>query len=674
MLEILAEWAADEAHAEEARGRPGVFAEEEQPPNVDGLPRLRGKQPPSRGWEHVPIPDWVRQAQHGQSSQEEESEEAAVEEAVEAVAVPEEEPAPKRARKDSRVCPGKSAEEPCLFSREKRSIGNPAQLARGKDRCQFCDAAALATAAANKHGKRHVTGALRAWVEAGRQDIADAALARIPEAHQKHFEQALQRPSRTVQGKAAQAKAKAEAREAAVQKTLEHRRSFQAEPQEEEQQAYRRKVADDNRRLRRKFGPLLQAREEKDNTWRSSLAARFEEWSREHSWAACQKCHRLVTRPLHEGHISTKRVPAPTIPQCKHCAEGVGYPTVSHTDIPEELRNLSADVLWALRPLEPDVGQRVAARHGYPVHTDMIRFWWRPATVPDQIEQLDKPEDRDVARKAYQYLMASEASSYKQFVAWQRKVLRKHAGVLEGEWDRKLQLPRHALEEVGLECAVWPHLYPRTNMCETYVRQQDARRKERAKAAPQAAQQRPASGSKAPAGTSCSSTSSSSTSSSTSSTTTTQASPAAIPEGEVYQSEPEDTETEPEDEGSDGEVEAAAPLDFARQGRNSAKSAYLAKVLGPVLGYGATYELFQFVYDLWLWSTVGAKKHSVDAPLRLAMQGYGFSPEYWQTRHAALVDTVLQLGLPTLFITIAPYECLGLVSETFSFLFMRIKI
>ena len=515
-----------------------------------------------------------------------------------------------------------------------------------------------------------MTGALRAWVEAGRQAIAEAALARIPEAHQKHFEQALQRPSRTVQGKAAQAKAKAEAREAAVQKTLEHRRSFQAEPQEEEQQAYRRKVADDNRRLRRKFGPLLQAREEKDDAWRSPLAARFEEWCREGSWAACQKCQRLVTRPLHESHIGTKRAPAPTIPQRKHCAEGVGYPTVSHADIPEELRNLSADVLWALRPLEPDVGQRVAARHSYPVHTDMIRFWRRPTTIPDQIDQLDKPEDRDVARKAYRHLMASEDSSYKQFVTWQRKVLRKHAGVLEGEWDRKLRLPRHALEEVGLERAVWPHLYPRTNMYETYVRQPDARRKERARRAPQAAQQHPPNNSKAPASTSSSSsTSTSSSSSSTSSTTTTQAAPAAMPEEEAFQSEPEDTETEPEDEGSDGEVEAAAPLDFARQGRNSAKSAYLAKVLGPVLGYGATYYLFQFVYDLWLWSTVGAKTHSVDAPLRLAMQAYGFSPEYWQTRHAALVDTVLQLGLPTLFITIAPYECLGLVSEFFSFLF-----
>ena len=99
-------------------------------------------------------------------------------------------------------------------------------------------------------------------------------------------------------------------------------------------------------------------------------------------------------------------------------------------------------------------------------------------------------------------------------------------------------------------------------------------------------------------------------------------------------------------------------MDFARKGRNSAKSAYLAKVLGPVLGYGATYEVFQFVYDLWLWSALGGKKNTVgkEGSMRMAMSGYSFSPEYWRTRHAALIDMVKQLGLPTMFITVAPYE------------------
>ena len=65
--------------------------------------------------------------------------------------------------------------------------------------------------------------------------------------------------------------------------------------------------------------------------------------------------------------------------------------------------------------------------------------------------------------------------------------------------------------------------------------------------------------------------------------------------------------------GLTGKNEFVSPRYFARVGHNPVKSAYSAKVLGPVLGKGATYELFQFVYDLWLWTTVGAKKNTVEA-------------------------------------------------------------
>ena len=82
----------------------------------------------------------------------------------------------------------------------------------------------------------------------------------------------------------------------------------------------------------------------------------------------------------------------------------------------------------------------------------------------------------------------------------------------------------------------------------------------------------------------------------------------------------------------------------------------MAKCLGPITDYLSDPILLQFVYDLWLWSSLGAKKNGVDAPLRIALAGYSFSPEYWRRRHAALIDMVKQLGLPTLFITIAPYE------------------
>ena len=287
-------------------------------------------------------------------------------------------------------------------------------------------------------------------------------------------------------------------------------------------------------------------------------------------------------------------------------------------DIPEVLRSLPEEVLWALRPLEPDVGTPVFARHGYRVHTDMIRFWWRPMSVEQQVDWLEDAGHKARAKEAYHFLVGNVAGSYGRFVHMHKRYLRQNRDKLTGDpYDRALQLPRRALEEVGLECAVWPHLYSCTEMCETHIRQADIRRRARREGA------RPHE-------------------------------PAA------------------ESDNSDGSEEALQPRAgepmedlpetpglrraFAKPGRNSAKSSYLAKVVGPVLGYGSTFELFQFVYDLWLWSSLGAKRNTVQSPLRLAMSGYSFSPEYWHTRHAALVDVVKQLGLPTLFLTVAPYE------------------
>ena len=44
---------------------------------------------------------------------------------------------------------------------------------------------------------------------------------------------------------------------------------------------------------------------------------------------------------------------------------------------------------------------------------------------------------------------------------------------------RKRQRPYHFLQEVGLECALWPHLYWCTEMTETHEQWSDARREER---------------------------------------------------------------------------------------------------------------------------------------------------------------------------------------------------
>ena len=104
---------------------------------------------------------------------------------------------------------------------------------------------------------------------------------------------------------------------------------------------------------------------------------------------------------------------------------------------------------------------------------------------------------------------------------------------------------------------------------------------------------------------------------------------AASDDDAVSDSDQDDADVREEEEDAfKDDAEAPAPLDFAKPGRNSAKAAYLAKVLGSVLGYGADYDLFQFVYDLWLWSALGAKNNTAEAPLRLAMAGYS-DPLYY---------------------------------------------
>ena len=143
-----------------------------------------------------------------------------------------------------------------------------------------------------------------------------------------------------------------------------------------------------------------------------------------------------------------------------------------------------------------------------------------------------------------------------------------------GATERQRKRPYHFLQEVGLECAVWPHLYWSTAMTETFEQWSDGRREARR------ADCRPVEG-VARAGAA--------------------------------------------NEESADEAEDAAENDR----RTSVKRSFLAKCLSPLLGYGSTFELVQFVFDLNLWATLGAKKNLGfdNVPMRVLMKGHTFSPE-----------------------------------------------
>ena len=75
--------------------------------------------------------------------------------------------------------------------------------------------------------------------------------------------------------------------------------------------------------------------------------------------------------------------------------------------------------------------------------------------------------------------------------------------------------------------------------------------------------------------------------------------------------------------------------------------------------YAMSHELLLFQYDRWLFKTVTGAINSARvlkcSPLR-ALDTKTFSPGYWQWQHRFLLDAVSQFGLPSLFLTISPYE------------------
>ena len=365
----------------------------------------------------------------------------------------------------------------CHFATNAGRIGERARVTpqRQQSRCVFCDPDGMRKAFANSRSKGVVTSAMRFFKDQGREDIYNSALDKIPEAERPRIEAAMLQPRRDKTF--LQQRKQARIDQESWTTLLAQRQPVTANATAEDRRVYNQRVRNDKNRLRNKFPALHRARNAGDNTWRSPAATRFEAWCREDSWTMCRECHRLEPRPLREVDIGGKRGrQTHTTKRCRHCAHGVGYPTVQIEDIPEVLRGLSPASLWAISPLEIFNGPATWAKHGYRVHTDMTRFWWRPQRVLDQIAELihaDQEEDARRAQEAYDYLVQAPDSSWGKFNTLHRKFLEKNAHRLTGEIEEDwfvLQLPRTCIEEVGIECALWPHLYPRTTMCETHVR------------------------------------------------------------------------------------------------------------------------------------------------------------------------------------------------------------
>ena len=301
-------------------------------------------------------------------------------------------------------------------------------------------------------------------------------------------------------------------------------------------------------------------------------------------------------RPRQLRPMDLKRAAKPTIPKSQCSACRSGAYIPQPEDIPEALRGLKPRVIEALRPLDIDTGRFERAPHGYRVHTAMISFAWAAQGVPEKIEALPKRRDRKKAKKALEHLLSAEESSYRTFIDEHETFLRKHG---ENAEEKRRKRPLRFIEREGLECCLWPHLYWHRNLCETAARESHPDRRARRRAAA-------------------------------------------------------DSSSEDEEGADRGE---GPRIEESAMGR--VRQCFMRKVLSPVIGYGSDYQLLHFVYDLSMWTTVGAKKNiaaQFGAPLRLVLKNCSWTPEYWRVKHRAVIDMQRQCGNATLFRTRAPYE------------------
>ncbi|CAK8987418.1 unnamed protein product, partial [Durusdinium trenchii] len=212
---------------------------------------------------------------------------------------------------------------------------------------------------------------------------------------------------------------------------------------------------------------------------------------------------------------------------------------------------------------------------------------------------IEDRAQRSKALAARRFLLNQEDCSYVQFEAEHHEFLEKHPAATERQRRRRLQF----IEAPAVETAAWPHLFFSDGMCLTAVRNTDIRRRGRA---------------------------------------------AGPTLEEFVRGRPRsraDSEDEEED-NADGQ-------------RHSVKRAYAALAVCARIGYGSSYEVLHFAYDLTLWSALGAKKRTStdwDIPMRVLIKGHSFSPLYWRSVHWALIDLVRQMGYPKVFWTMSPYE------------------
>ena len=179
----------------------------------------------------------------------------------------------------------------------------------------------------------------------------------------------------------------------------------------------------------------------------------LQHWVKYLSWSYCDVCGLLHRNSLHPRCFNSKGAKA--VSSCK-CTNK--YVVPSFSAIPSVLCCLSKSEESILRVYDIDIGPKKVAPAGHRIKNGAFELRYRDDTVEERIEAVNDMVSKTRLQKAYEYLLQSSYSTYKQYVENQ---------ISPG--PKKIKFWQVYRNFPGVECALWPVLYPFTSWCESIL-------------------------------------------------------------------------------------------------------------------------------------------------------------------------------------------------------------
>jgi len=175
-------------------------------------------------------------------------------------------------------------------------------------------------------------------------------------------------------------------------------------------------------------------------------------WIEHSSWTYCQKCKQLLPQKLFPRFMNTPVVKAVKTCTCK----AKRYIVPRYKNIPKELRKLTLKQIVALRPLTIHCGDYEKNAKGYRKKGSMFRVSWSTESVPEKIAALPE-NDQPKCQTAYDWLMSNADSTYRTYVIERERAI---------SCNQKFNFYDYN-QRKGIECALWPSLYPYSDWCDS---------------------------------------------------------------------------------------------------------------------------------------------------------------------------------------------------------------